>query len=69
MQIVVKRERPRDPVEYIMDDPPIPITDRRPDLPAAVAAVVDKAVQKDIDRRFQGAPEFKAELERVMKGL
>ena len=57
---------PRDPLEYIMDDPPIPVRKRKPDLPKPLAAVVDRSVQKEMDRRYQSAAEFMAAIEQVM---
>jgi len=66
MQALAEKKRPRDPIEYIMDDPPIAILKRKKDLPRALAKVVDKSVQKDVARRYQSAGEFKAELERMM---
>jgi serine/threonine-protein kinase len=54
---------PRHPIHAMIEDPPIPILERRPDLPENLAAVVDKAVQKDLERRFATAGQFLKALE------
>jgi len=59
----VRGQRVRNPVEIILDDPPIPLLERRPGLDPDLAHVVDKAVQKDLNRRYDSAREFREELE------
>lgn len=51
--------RRRHPVEMIVEDPPVPILERNPALPEALAVVVDRAVQKDPDRRYPSAQDFR----------
>lgn len=46
----------------ILNDPPIPLTHRVPEVPAALAAVVMRAISKPIIDRFQSAEEFRAAL-------
>jgi eukaryotic-like serine/threonine-protein kinase len=49
------------PVAYItkhLTEAPAPVRSQRPDVPAAVEAVVMKALEKDRDRRYQTATEF-----------
>ena len=53
----------RNPIQAILDDPPIPILKRNPSLPRKVAAVVDRAVQKDLEHRFTTAKTFRDELQ------
>lgn len=50
--------RPRHPIHAMIEDPPIPILERRPDLPLDLAEVVDMAVLKDVDGRFASADQF-----------
>jgi len=57
-------EKIRNPVEIILDDPPIPILERKADLDPGLASVIDKAVLKDLERRFQTAAELRSELEK-----
>ena len=52
----------RNPVEALIEDPPIPILSRRPDLPRSLAAVVDTAVQKELSQRYDSASVFRQEL-------
>jgi serine/threonine-protein kinase len=56
---------PRGPLRYakILNDPPVPVLRRRPDLPAELGAVVDRAMQRDPARRFAGVAEFRKALE------
>jgi len=41
---------------------PTPIRDRDASIPTSLAAVVDKAVRKDVGQRYQSAAEFRAAL-------
>ena len=59
----------RHPVQVVLEDPPVPIMDRNPRLPDALAAVVDKAVVKDEAGRYQTAEAFRTALERVAHRL
>ena len=45
---------------------PIPILKRRPDLPSRLAEVIDRSVQKDIDRRFASATAMRDALRAAM---
>ena len=55
----------RHPLEVILEDQPVPILNRKPGLPKFLAAVVDKAVVKEVDRRFQTAHQFRDALVKV----
>ncbi len=61
--------RKRHPVEMIVEDPPVPILERGKTLPVQLAEVVDKAVRKTPERRYQTAFDFLLALERVMAEL
>ena len=52
----------KDPVRMILDDPPVPVSKRRGDLPPAVCAVVDRAIQKKAADRFPTARSFRQAL-------
>ncbi|NLI78609.1 MAG: protein kinase [Candidatus Riflebacteria bacterium] len=52
----------RDPLLVVLEDPAIPLRERAPTLPAGLAAVVDRAIQRDPARRFPSAGEFAAAL-------
>ncbi len=54
--------RPRGLVQVILDEEPVPIGERRPDLDPALQQVVDRAVRLNAEERFQSAEEFRAEL-------
>jgi serine/threonine protein kinase len=55
-------------LSHIKDIPP-PLTERNPDarVPAALVKVIDKALQKDADRRISSADEFAVMLREAMK--
>ena len=57
--------RQRHPVEMIVEDPPVPILERGKMIPVQLAEVVDKAVLKAPEQRFQTAFDFLLALERV----
>ena len=44
-----------------------PIRERRPDVPEALAAIMDVALARDPSNRYAAAPEFAAALSQVMK--
>lgn len=64
---MIKGQKPRDPVLIVLEDPPIPIRERNPDIPGKLAKVVDKAISKDERERFQSAGEFKEAIEKAIK--
>ncbi len=47
----------------------VPINQRVPDLPRRVAAIVQKAMELNVDRRFQTAAEFLADLQATARRL
>ena len=59
--------RQRHPLQIILEDPPVPVLERRADLPSSLAEVVDTAVAKDLKRRYKSADEFRRALEGVCK--
>ncbi len=52
----------RNPIEALIEGEPVPILDRRPDLPRTVARAVDRAAQKELSARTPTAAAFRAEL-------
>jgi DNA-directed RNA polymerase subunit RPC12/RpoP len=64
-----RRRRPKHPVELIVEEPPVPLRERMPRMPEQVAAVVDRAVQKDLGQRYQTADDMRMDLDRAMAGL
>ncbi|MEO5356552.1 MAG: serine/threonine-protein kinase [Nitrospirae bacterium YQR-1] len=57
----------RHPVDIVLEDRPVPILQRRADIPEALAAIVDKAVTKDIEESYQDANSLRFLLEKVME--
>ena len=56
---------PADPLVVILQYPVIPVEQRRPDLPAGLAAVIDRAIQRNPGDRYQTAAETAAALREV----
>ena len=54
---------PQHPIHAMIEDPPIPILKRRPDLGSELAEVIDTAVLKNVDQRFSTANQFLKALE------
>lgn len=66
MQEVKKLKTPH---LIVLSEEPIPVRERKPDIPAKLAQIVDKAIRKDIKRRYQTAAEFNHELQSVAGSL
>ncbi|MBD3297056.1 MAG: protein kinase [candidate division Zixibacteria bacterium] len=48
----------------IMNEQPVAVTEKRPDTPVGLAAVIDRALQKDPKKRYQSSAEMVAGLRR-----
>jgi len=55
-------------VYKIINNEPEPIEDLRPDAPAALVAIVNKAMDKDLDQRYQTGAELAADLRALREG-
>jgi serine/threonine-protein kinase len=53
----------------IMTEEPQPLAELRPDAPPELLGVIEKALSKDRDQRFQTCQEMQAELEQVLVGM
>jgi len=49
----------KDPLVTILEDPVVPVAVRRPDVPASIAAVVERATRKSPGDRFASAAEMR----------
>ena len=58
--------RNKHPVEIILEAPQVPLLNRRPDLPKKLGDIVDKAVNKNLDQRYQTAGEFLRDLKKLV---
>lgn len=52
----------RDPITVILQDEPIPLRQREPSIPAAIASVIDRALATGMSKRFQTAREMREAL-------
>lgn len=50
------------PIAVVLQQPPVPITQRRPDLPPDLAAVIHRALNKAPEARFPDTRDFRAAL-------
>ena len=53
----------------IANEPHAPASQVRPELPASINAIIDKALQKDLNLRYARGNEFAADLRNAMKSL
>jgi serine/threonine protein kinase len=56
-------------MQAIMYQPHIPIVERRPDVPEALQFVVDRALAKDRDERYESCREMQRDLEEYLRGV
>lgn len=56
-------------LRQVVQSPPEPLGEVRPDLPEELVAVVERALQKEPDRRYRNGAEFAADLTRVHQKL
>jgi len=63
---LMRIQRIKSPELIVLTEEPIPIRERKSDIPVALANVVDKAIRKDISSRYQTAAEFRQELQEAL---
>jgi serine/threonine-protein kinase len=63
LQALLRYRRVKHPFFIILEEEPVPIRERDPSIPRALAEVVDQAVRKDPGARFRSAAEFRRALE------
>jgi len=56
----------KDPLAVVLGGNVVPIRDRQPQIPAALAEVVDRAVDDDLARRYSSATEFRDALRKAL---
>lgn len=56
----------RTPIAIILNDGPVPLRKRSPEIPDALCRLVDKALSYDMEDRFQSAREMRDELKDVL---
>ncbi len=67
-QVPHSAETPYSLFKKIVDDPPTPIRDINPDVPSTVAALVDRLMHKDREKRYQTARELINDIDKI-RGL
>ncbi len=51
----------------ILNRPPVPMARFNPDLPAGLDHIISRALEKDVELRYQHAAEMRAELKRLLR--
>jgi eukaryotic-like serine/threonine-protein kinase len=67
LQALMQLKRIMHPFQVILSEEPTPIQQRDPSIPRKLAAVVDKAIRKDAQKRFQSAAEFRGALQQAVR--
>ena len=69
LKLIMQAEKLKNPHLIILSDNPIPIRQRDPDISHELAKVIDKAVKKDINQRYNKASDFIADIEKILNKL
>ena len=56
-------------IEAVLTRPPVPIRSINPGIPPRLEEIIDRALQKDRDQRYQNVADLRAELQRLMREL
>ncbi len=54
-------------IEAVLTRPPVPVRSVNPDIPPRLEEIIDHALHKDRDQRYQHAAEIRAELQRLIR--
>jgi len=66
LMLLMRIGKMKSPQIIILTQEPIPIRQRKPDIPMRLAEVVDKAIKKEIPARFKSATEFGQALQEAL---
>jgi serine/threonine-protein kinase len=66
IKLMMEIQRLKTPHLIVLEDQPIPVKERISDLSSDLAFIVDKAISKDISKRYQTASAFRKKLETCM---
>jgi len=68
LEMLSKGERPPDPISIILgDEKPIPVEEKRSDLPKEFARAINTAIRKDSSRRFASSEAFQTAIEACLR--
>lgn len=56
-------------LRWVLDGPPKPVLELAPDSPPEVAAICEKAMQREPENRYQSMEELQADLSRYLRGM
>ena len=60
---IMNQHNLKEPYQIVLEDQPIPVRERNPDLPEKLADLLDKALRKEPNQRHASAREFKRQLQ------
>jgi serine/threonine protein kinase/tetratricopeptide (TPR) repeat protein len=56
-------------IEAVLTRPPVPVRSLNPDIPPSLGAIIDKALHKDRDQRYQHVADLRADLQGLKRDL
>jgi len=68
-QLPFKGEHDQAVVYSILNEKPKPLTDMRSEIPMSIEQVIDKAMEKDLDNRYQNIDELLDDLKSISEGI
>jgi serine/threonine protein kinase/Tfp pilus assembly protein PilF len=56
-------------IEAILSRPPVPVRNLNPEIPIELEAIINKAIEKDKEKRYQSAAELRSDLQLLKRGF
>jgi serine/threonine-protein kinase len=69
LRLMMQIQRLKVPHQIVFEEEPIPIKQRNASIPSDLGQVVDRAIKKPLEERFQSATEFRSRLETAIDKL
>ena len=69
LRLMMEIQRLKSPHLIVFEEDPIPIKQRKASIPSDLAGIVDTAIKKSVEKRFQSVADFRCQLESVITKL